>query len=91
MNHKRTDENGLDWYSDGTYEMSHRDTCHHCSEERESQGKPFRFGDEQYSFGIYAGRYCEECWKKSGYRDATDPNAEWSPLDCGEVMEPEDY
>ena len=47
---------------------------------------------EQYSFGIYAGRYCNDtCWKGSGYRDATDPDARFDPMDAGEVMEPEDY
>ena len=50
---------------------------------------------EQYSFGIYAGRYCDSeddhCWRNSGYRDATDPNARFDPMDAGEVLEPEDY
>ena len=47
---------------------------------------------EQYSFGIYAGRYCNDtCWKGSGYRDAIDPDARFDPMDAGEVMEPEDY
>lgn len=44
------------------------------------------------SFGVYAGRYCNDtCWKRSGYRDATDPDAEFDPADAGEVMEPEEY
>jgi len=25
-------------------------------------------GQERYSLGIYAGIYCDKCWKKSGYR-----------------------
>jgi hypothetical protein len=47
---------------------------------------------ERYSFGIYAGRYCnDKCWGNSGYRDATDPDAKFDPMDAGEVLEPEDY
>lgn len=43
--------------------------------------------EERYSFGIYAGRYCsDECWKNSGYRDATDI---FSELDAGERLEPD--
>ena len=78
-------------YSDGQYWMSERDVCHHCMEKREADGKPFRWADERLSFGVYAGRYCDDCWKVSGYRDATDPDAEWSPLVCGEVMEADEY
>jgi len=25
--------------------------------------------EERYSLGLYAGRYCDPCWKESGYRD----------------------
>lgn len=47
---------------------------------------------EYYSFGAYAGRYCnDKCWSRSGYRDATDPDAKFDPMDAGEVMEPDDY
>lgn len=28
--------------------------------------------DRQYSFGLYAGIYCDPCWKISGYRDANE-------------------
>ena len=44
---------------------------------------------ERYSFGCYAGRYCDACWLKSGYRDATDPSAVFDPADAGETMDPE--
>ena len=44
---------------------------------------------ERYSFGIYAGRYCNPCWKKSGYRD--EPASAFDPMDAGETLEPEDY
>jgi len=84
---------GTPWseYFDGEHWISERDVCHRCEEQQEAAGKPYRWADERYSFGVYAGRYCESCWSDSGYRDATDPEAKWSPADCGEVMEPEDY
>jgi len=47
-------------------------------------------GRERYSFGCYAGRYCDACWRTSGYRDADDPEAEFDPQDAGESLEPED-
>jgi hypothetical protein len=44
---------------------------------------------ERHSFGVYAGRYCDPCWKESGYRDVDDPDAEFDPADAGESMDPE--
>lgn len=45
---------------------------------------------EQYSFGVYAGRYCEgRCWASSGFRDATDSTARFDPADAGESMDPD--
>jgi hypothetical protein len=73
------------------YKFSERDCCQHCRDEAEAQGKPFAFAEVRSSFGIYAGRYCDQCWPKSGYRDATDPDAEFDPLDAGECLEAEDY
>lgn len=60
--------------------------CCRCADQgvKDSEGSP------RYSFGAYAGRYCDEHWKESGYRDATDPNAEFDPADAGERMEPDD-
>jgi hypothetical protein len=78
-------------YSDGQYWFGERDVCRHCSDEREAAGLPYRFADEQFSFGVYAGRYCEVCWPQSGFRDATDSEAQFDPADAGEVMEAEDY
>lgn len=71
--------------------LGERDTCQHCREEREAEGKPYRWAEERTSFGCYAGRYCDECWPKSGYRDATDPDAEFSREDAGEVMYDDEY
>ncbi len=64
-----------------------RDACQHCREQREPAGLPERFAYERYSFSCYAGRYCDECWPKSGYRDATDPTAEFDPTYAGERMD----
>lgn len=36
----------------------------------------------RYSLGIYAGRYCDKCWKESGYRK--DDASGFDPLDAGE-------
>jgi hypothetical protein len=47
-------------------------------------------GFERYSFGVYAGRYCDPCWASSGYRDVDDPTARFDPADAGERMEPDD-
>lgn len=48
-------------------------------------------GDVRYSFGIYAGIWCDECWPKSGYRDAENPDAQWSPMDAGEAYWEDEY
>jgi hypothetical protein len=89
--YKRTDTNGNTEYSDGDYWFDERYVCHHCSEEREEAGLPFRWAEERNSFGCYAGRYCDECWPKSGFRDARDPTVRFDPLDAGECLEAEDY
>ena len=61
--------------------------CGTCGKE-----KPRYDLEARYSFGVYAGRYCDDaCWARSGYRDATDPEARFDPADAGEAMEPEDY
>ena len=78
-------------FFDGDGWLVERDVCRHCLAQHEDDGTPFAFGHTRYSFGIYAGRYCDDCWPKSGYRDATDHDAKFDPLDAGEVLEPEDY
>lgn len=40
---------------------------------------------EQYSLGIYAGRWCESCWEQSGYRK--EGPSGFDPLDAGESYE----
>ncbi len=89
--HQRSTGQGLEYHIGDGYYVSERGVCHHCIEQQEAAGKPYRENEQRYSFGIYAGRYCDECWPKSGYRDATDPTARFDPLDAGEVLEPWEY
>ena len=70
--------------------MNRTFTCGTCKKEKSEHDMV-----ERYSFNCFAGWYCysddDHCWKNSGYRDATDPDARFDPMDAGEVMEPEDY
>lgn len=91
MCNTRTNEHGQEEFFDGQFWFGERDVCNHCRCEREDADQPYRYADTRTSFGIYAGKYCDECWKHSGYRDATDPEAEWSSEDCGEVMYEDEY
>ena len=63
----------------------------HCREQHEQDKTPFQWADQQYSFGYPAGKYCEDCWKKSGYRDATDSDAEFDETYAGESLHGDDY
>lgn len=78
---------GVTFYYDAADEcwIDERRVCRACLEE----GK-VRFADERYSFTCYAGKYCDEHWLTSGFRDACDPSAEFDPLDAGESLEPID-
>lgn len=90
---QRYDLNGgpfLD-YNCGDYWVSDRDVCHHCIDDRTANGQFYRESEVRTSFGYYAGRYCDECWANSGYRDATDPNAEFDESYAGESLHGEDY
>lgn len=64
-----------------------REVCLHCLDVKTKEPK---LCDVRYSFGFYAGKYCDACWKTSGYRDATDPEAKFSEMDAGERLE-DDY
>jgi hypothetical protein len=44
--------------------------------------------DERYSLGLYAGRYHDDCWKRSGFRDEGPEG--FDPADAGESYEPID-
>lgn len=57
-------------------------TCHRTNAEAPGV-------EEQYSLGLYAGRYHDgECWKASGYRDEGPEG--FDPMDAGESYEPLD-
>jgi hypothetical protein len=75
----------------GEFWMDARYVCRHCQEEHEAAGSNFAWADERTSFGCYAGKYCDACWKESGFRDATDADAEFLPDDCGEVIYEDQY
>ncbi len=87
--YQRETASGME-FSNGQVWFDERYVCQHCREQREAEGKYYRFASEQYSFNIYAGRYCYECWLLSGYRDVDDPWAKFDPADAGESMEPLD-
>jgi hypothetical protein len=44
--------------------------------------------EEQFSLGLYAGRYHDRCWPKAGYR-MEGPEG-FDPMDAGESYEPLD-
>jgi hypothetical protein len=72
---------------EGGFWVHEKCVCDHCLDRRLAVGKLPIENDERFSFGHYAGRYCDECWKSSGYRDAVDPRAKFSGNDAGESLE----
>lgn len=44
--------------------------------------------EERLSLGLFAGYYCDECWRKSGYR--TEGRAGFDPGDAGETYDADD-
>jgi len=62
--------------------MNDPDRCRAC-------GKSTSTTEDRFSFG-YAMHACEPCWRASGYRDATDPEARFDPDDAGERIEPDE-
>ena len=41
--------------------------------------------EERYSLGLYAGRWHDDCWKRSGYRK--EGPSGFDPMDAGESYE----
>ena len=88
QDYQRLDEQGNVEYQDvDGYWLDERDVCRHCQEDQEEKGKPYRMAEPRSSFGCYAGKYCDVCWPKSGYRDAVDPDAVFDPADAGERID----
>ncbi len=42
---------------------------------------------ERFSMGIYAGMYCDACWKEDGRNH----DRKFDPMDAGEHYDEEDY
>lgn len=90
---QRADSNGghfLDYQVAPGEWVNDRGVCHHCLEQKTLAEKFYHCNDVRTSFGYYAGRYCDDCWKTSGYRDADDDTAVFSELDAGESLHGED-
>jgi hypothetical protein len=71
--------------SNEEYDLHSKEYCSHCGFKKPTV-------EEQYSFGVYAGRLCREC-AISGYRDACgllDGN-QGDPNDLDEPLDEDDY
>lgn len=44
-------------------------------------------GEERYSMGVYAGVYCDACWKPDGRNH----DRSFDPMDAGEHYDEDDY
>lgn len=78
-------------YNCGEFWVGDRDVCHHCVDQCTADGSFYRESEVRTSFGIYAGKYCDECWSNSGYRDANGESVTFDPLDAGEAYWEDDY
>lgn len=49
-------------------------------------------GQDRYSFGVFAGYFCDDHWRKSGYKGSTPEteDEEFDPDYAGERMEPDE-
>lgn len=49
-------------------------------------------GEDRFSFGVYAGHFCDAHWRKSGYKGSTPEteDEEFDPDFAGERMEEDD-
>lgn len=88
-NHRVVD--GRTEYFDGEGWILASQICSHCFEHAMDNDEFFAWADERYSFGVYAGKYCDQCWSRSGFRDATDPDAVFDPADAGECYWEDEY
>ncbi len=78
-------EGGTD-YKIGDYWLDERDVCHKCLDQRLAEGKEPAEAYPQTCMGIYAGKSCDECHKKT-YR----VDADFDPMDAGEAWGEDDY
>jgi hypothetical protein len=84
-NDYKLNSEGLVQCRDGTQEPPKN--CCLCETCRKHPNGPL-YAEERYSLGIYAGKYCDEGWKKSGYRDEGPEG--FDPSYAGECYE-DDY
>lgn len=76
-------------FTDGEFWYDERDVCQHCLYERLTDGNPPNECEERDSMGVYAGRYCDSCWDRSGYiKGGYD---EFDPSYAGEAYWEDDY
>lgn len=75
----------IEYQCDGELWVEQRWACHQCMDKCEAQRVPYKCADEQHSLGIYAGKYCPECWDKSGYRK--EGSAGFDGADYGEFYD----
>ena len=55
--------------------------CHSCADKGIA-----RPADERLSMGVYAGMYCDTCWRLDGRNHCR----RFDPTDAGERMDPDD-
>lgn len=56
--------------------------CRRCADK--NMGVP---ADERYSMDVYAGMYCDACWKDDGRNH----DRQFDPMDAGEHYSEDDY
>jgi hypothetical protein len=81
----RPDGDGIA-YKIGDYWCSENDVCHGCLDDRLAAGQTPNEAHVQHCGGIYAGKYCDECFGRKFKKD-------WQHdyYDAGEYLEAEDY
>ncbi len=81
----RETKDGID-YKVGGYWLGEREVCHSCLDERLAENMPPKEAFVQSCGGIYAGKSCDECFKKNYKQDWR-----YDYLDAGEHYGPDDY
>ena len=78
-------KNDVIWVTKDACELVNVEVCPRCQETC-----PVGEVHVQYSFGVYAGRFCDKCC--SGYRDNCGlDGCQGNPQDLDEAFSPDDY
>ena len=80
-NHDDADDDADDCRCQGE-KLYDRYYCRRCADK--NQWEP---AGERFSMGVYAGMYCDECWKNDGRNHSR----QFDPMDAGESYSEEDY